>query len=90
MRPATPHSGLRWGFETTSKVAASRDPNALELFRAVMIASATIFAAFPPVMINFEADGKQYQERHVDGGTMGQVFVYPPIMDLQDSARCGN
>ena len=70
-----------------TKVAASRDPKALELFRAVMIASAAIPAAFPPVMIDVEADRKQYQEMHVDGGTMGQVFVYPPTLDVQEIAR---
>ena len=70
-----------------TKIAASSDPKALELFRAVIIASASIPAAFPPVMIDVEAGGQQYQEMHVDGGTMGQVFLYPPSMDLQAAAR---
>jgi len=52
-----------------------------------MIASAAIPAAFPPVMIDVEAGGKQYQEMHVDGGTMGQVFVYPPTLNVQEIAR---
>ena len=70
-----------------TKIAASSDPKALELFRAVMIASASIPVAFPPVMIDVEAGGQQYQEMHVDGGTMGQVFVYPPSLDVQAAAR---
>lgn len=70
-----------------TKIAASSDPKALELFRAVMIASASIPVAFPPVMIDVEAGGQQYQEMHVDGGTMGQVFVYPPSLDVQEAAR---
>jgi len=70
-----------------TKIAASSDPKALELFRAVIIASASIPVAFPPVMIEVEAGGQQYQEMHVDGGTMGQVFVYPPSMDLKAAAR---
>jgi hypothetical protein len=43
-----------------------------------MLASAAIPMAFPPVTIDVEADGKQYQEMNVDGGASAQVFVYPP------------
>jgi predicted acylesterase/phospholipase RssA len=53
-----------------TKIAASDDPKALELFRSVMIASAAIPGTFPPVMIDVELDGQAYQEMHVDGGTM--------------------
>lgn len=70
-----------------TKIAASRKPQALELFRAVMIASAAIPVAFPPVMIDVEADGQHFQEMHVDGGTMGQVFIYPPSLNLGSTAR---
>jgi hypothetical protein len=65
------------------KIAASKDPKALELFRTVMIASTSIPAVFPPVMLDVEADGKPYQEMHVDGGTMAQVFVYPPVLNVK-------
>ncbi len=53
-----------------TKIAASQDPKALDLFRSVMIASAAIPGTFPPVMIDVEANGERYQEMHVDGGTM--------------------
>lgn len=66
-----------------TKIAASDDPKALDLFRAIMIASAAIPGAFPPVMIDVVADGKPYQEMHVDGGTMSQVFVYPPSLKVK-------
>ena len=46
--------------------------------------SAAIPGAFPPIMLDVEADGKQYQEMHVDGGTMAQVFLYPPSMNLRE------
>ena len=59
-------------------IASSIDPRALELFRRVMLASAAIPGAFPPVMIDVEVNGKPYQEMHVDGGTQAQVFLYPP------------
>ncbi len=59
------------------KIATYGGPKALDLFVSVMIASASIPAGFPPVMIDVEADGKRYQEMHVDGGIMAQVFAYP-------------
>jgi hypothetical protein len=70
-----------------TKIAASKDPNALGLFRSLMIASAAIPGAFPPVMIDVEANGRAYQEMHVDGGTMSQVFVYPPSLDIEALSR---
>jgi predicted acylesterase/phospholipase RssA len=48
-----------------------------------MVASAAIPGAFPPVLIDVYADGERYQEMHVDGGAMTQVFIYPPSMDIQ-------
>ena len=59
-------------------IAASKDPSAVTLFSNVLLASASIPGAFPPVMIDVNVDGTQYQEMHVDGGTMAQVFLYPP------------
>ena len=70
-----------------TKLAASRHPKALELFRTLMIASAAIPGAFPPSMIDVEASGQPYQEMHVDGGAMAQVFVYPPSLDMKAGAR---
>jgi len=59
-------------------IAASQDPRAPELFRNVLVASASIPGAFPPVMIDVTAGGQRYQEMHADGGTIAQVFLYPP------------
>jgi Patatin-like phospholipase len=53
---------------------------ALKLFRAVMLASSAIPGGFPPVLIDVEADGKQFAEMHVDGGVGGQFFVAPPAL----------
>jgi len=70
-----------------TKIAASGSPGALELFRSIMVASAAIPAAFPPVMIDVEAGGNLYQEMHVDGGTMSQVFVYPPSLNVKEASK---
>jgi predicted acylesterase/phospholipase RssA len=66
-----------------TKLAKTRDPQAVGLFHDIMIASASITVEFPPVMIDVSVDGKPYQEMHVDGGAMAQVFVYPPSIDLE-------
>jgi hypothetical protein len=67
--------GIIWNM---TRIAASGHPKALDLFRSLLIASAAIPGAFPPTMLDVEVGGKQYQEMHVDGGTMAQVFLYPP------------
>jgi predicted acylesterase/phospholipase RssA len=58
-------------------IAASGHPKALDLVRRLLLASAAIPGAFPPVMIEVTLDGKTYQEMHVDGGAFTQVFLYP-------------
>jgi hypothetical protein len=58
-------------------IASSDHPGRLELFRAVLLASASIPGAFPPVFIQVEAGGETYDEIHVDGGTCAQVFFLP-------------
>jgi predicted acylesterase/phospholipase RssA len=68
-------------------IAASGHPGALELVRDVMIASASIPAVFPPVLFDVEVDGEKYQEMHVDGGTIMQVFLYPPSMKVREMAQ---
>jgi predicted acylesterase/phospholipase RssA len=59
-------------------IAASSDPRAPDLFRKILVASASIPGAFPPVMIDVTVNGERHQEMHVDGGTIAQVFLYPP------------
>ncbi len=57
-------------------IASSEDPGALELFRKVLLASASMPAVFPPVYINVTAGGLQYEEMHVDGGTVTEMMLY--------------
>lgn len=75
--------GIIWNM---GKIASYGTPQALDLFVSVMIASASIPAGFPPTMIDVEADGKRYQEMHVDGGTVAQVFVYPAAIHVGEQA----
>jgi hypothetical protein len=62
-------------------IAVSGQPRALDLIRDVMLASASIPGAFPPVYIDVEAGGDSFDEMHVDGGTATQVFLYPLGID---------
>ena len=64
-------------------IAASGHPQALELFRKVLLASSAIPGIFPPVSISVRAGGKSYDEMHVDGGTTREVFVSPLDVPLQ-------
>jgi hypothetical protein len=58
-------------------IAASGRPEALTLFRQVMLASASIPVAFPPVLfqVELEPGGPRYDEMHVDGGVGARVFL---------------
>ena len=70
-------------------IAASGQPGALDLFRRILLASAAVPALFPPVMIDVEADGRHYQEMHVDGGAVAQTFLYPPQIGRMVNLREG-
>ena len=58
-------------------LAASGSPQALELFRKVLVASASVAGAFDPVYIDAEANGHHFKEMHVDGGTAYPLFAVP-------------
>jgi hypothetical protein len=57
-----------------TRIADSGAPGARDLIHDVILASASIPGAFPPVLIEVEANGQLYDEMHVDGGVMGQLF----------------
>ena len=63
-------------------IAASGHPQALELFRKIMVASASIPAIFPPQYFTVEAGGEEFQEMHVDGGARVQVMLYEAAISL--------
>lgn len=50
-----------------------------ELFRKVLVASASVPGVFPPVLIPVEEGGKVYDEMHVDGGITTPLFITPLI-----------
>jgi len=63
-------------------IATSGQPDSLNLFRRIIIASASIPVVFPPQYLKVEAHGEEFTEMHVDGGVMGQVFLHlPPLKE---------
>lgn len=58
-------------------IAASGHPRALEIFRNVLVASASIPGVFAPVLIDVRAGNRQFAEMHVDGGVTANVLVLP-------------
>ena len=67
-------------------IAATNNPKARDLIIDVLLASASIPAVFPPVMLDVTVDGQKRQEMHVDGGTVAQVFFYPPSFSVRGAA----
>jgi Patatin-like phospholipase len=63
--------------------AAGRDPEAAQLFRDVLLASASIPGIFPPVHVKVRAGVRVFEEMHVDGGPTRQVFLAPAQFSLR-------
>lgn len=76
--------GVIWNI---GAIAATNHPRRIELIRNIMTASSAIPAVFPPMMFDVVADARPYQELHGDGGTITQVFLYPPSMKLKAEAE---
>jgi predicted acylesterase/phospholipase RssA len=51
-----------------------------------LAASASIPVVFPPMQINAEANGRRFQEMHVDGGVTAPVLTLPDAFLLRNGA----
>lgn len=69
--------GVSWDL---GAIATQGTPEALELFRSVLIASASIPGAFPPVLIQSENAGLFFEEMHVDGGVTTPFLAVPETL----------
>lgn len=58
-------------------IASSGVPDRKDLIRDILVASSSIPGVFPPVKIKVVADGRTFDEMHVDGGTSNQAFMFP-------------
>ncbi len=68
-------------------IAAVGTDESAQLIRDVMLASASVPGAFPPVRITVQIGDQEYDELHVDGGVSSQVFLYPAQLDLRAAAE---
>jgi predicted acylesterase/phospholipase RssA len=55
-------------------IAQVGTPQALQLFRDVVLASASVPLAVQPVFFEVDVDGRRYDEMHVDGAVGARVF----------------
>ncbi len=62
-------------------IANSDHPGKLKLIHDILLASAAIPVAFPPVIIPVVCNEQCFDEMHVDGGAGSQVFIYPAGID---------
>ncbi len=72
------------------RIAMSGHPQALGLFRKILLASASIPGAFAPVRIKVRVHGRTYEELHADGGVTQQVFAslpWPAVRERAGPAR---
>ena len=63
-------------------IAASDNPQQLEIVQKIILASTAVPGVFPPVMIDIMVGKAKHEEMHVDGGTISQVFLYPSVLEL--------
>ena len=68
-------------------IASSGQPTRRQLVQDILVASASIPGVFPPVNIKVKADGKIYDEIHVDGGTSNQAFLFPAQFSIRDATK---
>ena len=69
--------GVSWDL---GAIATQDTPEALELFRSVLVASASIPGAFPPVLIQSDNGGLYFEEMHVDGGVTTPFLAVPETL----------
>jgi predicted patatin/cPLA2 family phospholipase len=67
------------------RIASLRTPEALNLFRDVVAASASLPVVFPPMLVTAEANGRRFEEMHVDGGVTAPVLTLPEAFLLRDA-----
>jgi len=68
-------------------IAEIGDERALELFQKIILASASMPVAMNPIYFSVEANGKVYDEMHVDGGATVEVFFYGSILDIESGYK---
>jgi hypothetical protein len=76
--------GVSWDMGV---IAARGGPEAVQLFRDVLVASASVPGVFPPVLIESRSGAVVFREMHVDGGVTTPFLALPEDMwSFRDSS----
>ena len=68
-------------------LACKGGPDALKMFRKILLASSAMPMMFPPVYFEVSsATGERYEEMHVDGGSMREVFYIDRLTKNMEGA----
>lgn len=67
-------------------IASSGRPDAKELYRNILLASASVPGFLPPVRIEVEVNGRRVTEMHADGGATTGVFLRSSTLHLDPDA----
>lgn len=70
-------------------IASSGQCKAIDLYRKIILASASVPGFLPPVSIDVTVNGRQYTELHADGGATAQVFFRASMLSLDTSQFTG-
>ena len=69
------------------KIAEVGDKESRNLFRSIILASTSIPILFSPVFFDVEVDGELYEEMHVDGSAVAQIFfLYGVLNGFKEAA----
>jgi len=72
------------------RIASVGGPRALELMRQLLLASASVPIAMPPVMLSVTSGEERFDEMHADGGIQAQFFVPLVAIDLPKAIQQAN
>lgn len=67
-------------------IASSGRPDALQLYRKIVLASASVPGFFPPIPIEVTVNGQRFTEWHCDGGTTSQVFIPGAALNVDQAS----
>ncbi|MCF7955684.1 MAG: patatin-like phospholipase family protein [Phycisphaerae bacterium] len=67
------------------KIASSKREGYIQLYRDILLASASIPVLFPPVYFEVQNEGNKYYEMHYDGGAYGNVLFGTLLLEFKDA-----
>ncbi len=79
-------SQVSWAWDMGA-IASDASPAALDLFREVLAASASVPGLFRPRMIDVDDGQGAFSEMHVDGGVRKQLYVAPDAVVYGSGGR---